>query len=145
MSLSTGRWMERWKVKETLLDGCTHPHTFWQVFFSLSTRDKLGICNIDAFLLLLLLFYPCWLQQLAFVIKKSKHSDLEWWSAIFMYCSAHSVSSMSPPLICLPPCEVYYNVSCYTFYSHSCSNAKCKIASHFLVLLFGTCTKVGME
>lgn len=37
--------------------------------------EKLGICNIDAFPLLLLLFYSCWLQ-LAFVIKK--RSDLEW-------------------------------------------------------------------
>jgi len=71
--------MESWKEKETLLDGCTHPHAFLAGFLHLSARDKLGIRNIDVFLLLLLLFYSCWLQ-LAFVIKKkkSKHCDLEW-------------------------------------------------------------------
>lgn len=46
--------MESWKEEETLLDGCTHPHTFLAGLFPLSAQDKLGICNIDVFLLLLL-------------------------------------------------------------------------------------------
>lgn len=69
-----------------------------------------------------------------------------------MYCSAHSVSSLSLRLICLPPCEVFCNAPrysdfipaplcvhshahAYILFAQSCTNANVKL----LVTYFTVC------